>query len=125
MKIYSFTLLLVISLANRLDDVSGTLDINGVKYEAECSCGADINVEMEEATCSPTKCKISKDRAGLGMELDEITRKFEKIADFGYGSIAHESFRCLDGRTRSEGMFTPGGDAGEFILGLLVFEDLS
>lgn len=34
------------------------------------------------------------------------------------------SFKCLDGRYRNGIVGTPGGDAGEFILALIVYEDM-
>ncbi len=33
-------------------------------------------------------------------------------------------FRCMDGRNQEIGLFTPGGDFGEFLLGLHVYEGI-
>jgi hypothetical protein len=38
--------------------------------------------------------------------------------------VLEQGFHTLDGRIKEKGLFTPGGDAGEFILALQVFQDM-
>jgi len=41
-----------------------------------------------------------------------------------YVNVADQHFSCLDGRTENAVLATPGGDAGEFILALHVYENI-
>ena len=50
---------------------------------------------------------------------------FEDPQVFDFEKITMQPFMCLDGRAKTENMYTPGGDAGEFILALIVYEDLT
>jgi len=45
-------------------------------------------------------------------------------SELSYVNVAESHFECLDGRIRSGVLGTPGGDAGEFILALHVYEDM-
>ncbi len=45
-------------------------------------------------------------------------------SELTYVNIADSHFECLDGRNNGGILGTPGGDAGEFILGLHVYEDI-
>jgi hypothetical protein len=38
--------------------------------------------------------------------------------------ILETGFKTMDGRIKEHGLFTPGGDVGEFILALQVYQDL-
>jgi len=38
--------------------------------------------------------------------------------------VLETGFYTMDGRIREQGLFTPGGDSGEFILALQIYQDL-
>lgn len=44
--------------------------------------------------------------------------------DIKYADPQYESFRCVDGRVSYPSLYTLGGDAGEFMLGLIIYEEL-
>lgn len=41
-----------------------------------------------------------------------------------FASVLNTGFKTLDGRVNGAYLATPGGDAGEFILGLQIFADM-
>ena len=43
---------------------------------------------------------------------------------FKMADIKSTNWSCLDGRLKKEGMFTLGGDLGELLLGLHVYEGI-
>ena len=45
-------------------------------------------------------------------------------SELTYVDIETSHFECLDGRNNAGILATPGGDAGEFILGLHVYNDI-
>jgi hypothetical protein len=47
------------------------------------------------------------------------------IEDLEFVDPNKESFHCMDGRENGAFLGTPGGDAGEFILGLFVYEGMT
>jgi hypothetical protein len=109
--------------------VEGKMEINGVTYNAICDC----NKEQEMATnpqteagphCDPSKLKIKIEREGIGASFEDIRNLVGNIEALHYVSVPETSFRCLDGRNTQPVLATPGGDAGEFILALSVYEDL-
>ena len=93
-------------------------------YEVDCDCTDDGIIEIEEVKCQPTKIKLTQDRSGTGSSYEEISDRLEGYENYTYARVTHSSFRCLDGRTTEGVLGTPGGDAGEFVLGLLVYQDL-
>ncbi|OMJ70354.1 hypothetical protein SteCoe_31686 [Stentor coeruleus] len=106
------------------DLFSGTMDVLNDAYEVECDCTDEGMIEVEEIKCQPSKIKLSQDRDGIGSTYEEVTDKLESYENFTYAKVTHSSFRCLDGRIVEPLLGTPGGDAGEFVLGLLVYQDL-
>ena len=102
--------------------LAGKIPIDTDDYQAVCECNE--NYEEKAIVCNPTKIKLSEDRTGLGVSYKEIS-DFLSDHKFEYIKAKTDSFRCLDGRDKEKGLSTPGGDTGEFILALLVYEDAS
>lgn len=109
--------------------IEGKMDINGEPYKAICDCNAVAPntkplQDPTEPICDPSKLKIHLEKKGIGANFDDIRHLINNIEDLNYVSVPYTSFKCLDGRNRSPVLSTPGGDAGEFILALSVYEDL-
>lgn len=104
---------------------SGTMTVSADTYTVECDCTDEGIIEVEEVKCQPTKIKLTEDMSGTGSTYEEISEKLESYENYTYARVTHSSFRCLDGRVAEGLLGTPGGDAGEFVLGLLVYQDLS
>jgi hypothetical protein len=51
-----------------------------------------------------------------------VESRFGNPSEYTYKQINYEAFMCLDGRVTSENLYTAGGDAGEMILALVVYE---
>lgn len=112
------------NVENAYQQFESSLKIYNEEYSIQCDCSDMAVKEIEEAKCHPTKIKLSQDKDGQGASYEEISDKLS-IANFTYARTDKNSFSCLDGRITRGVLGTPGGDAGEFILGLLVYEDLS
>jgi len=50
---------------------------------------------------------------------------FDDPQDFDFEKITMSPFMCVDGRSKTNNMYSPGGDAGEFLLALIVYEDMT
>ena len=102
--------------------LEGKIPIDSSNYQAVCDCGTK---EVQPTiSCHPTKVKLSEDRSGNGVNYREISSLLGSY-NFTYIKGENQAFRCLDGRDSILGISTPGGDAGEFVLALLVYEDIS
>jgi hypothetical protein len=110
-----------------LGKVQGKMEINGTTYNAICECNPEPTVvtpiEMIPH-CDPSKLMTHMERQGIGASYDDIRNLIGKIEELEYISVPEASFNCLDGRHLKSVIATPGGDAGEFILALSVYEDL-
>ena len=107
------------------ENFSGSMQVGGVEYDVTCDCSEQSMEAVEEVKCHPTKIKLTQDREGRGATYEEISAKLSSAGNYTYARVTHTSFRCLDGRITDPILGTPGGDAGEFVLGLLVYEDMS
>jgi hypothetical protein len=111
--------------------IQGKMQINGETYNAICDCnpvqpekGSDLTNSQSGPRCDPSKLRIHAERGGQGANYDDIRNLVGNIEDLNYVFVPETSFKCLDGRNRDGVLASPGGDAGEFILALLVYEDL-
>ena len=110
--------------------INGKMQINGINYNAVCDCNpitptkvTNLGVEGGPK-CDPSKLKIHSEKPGQGASHDDIRNLVGNIEELNYVKVPNYSFKCLDGRNRDAVLATPGGDAGEFILALIVYEDL-
>lgn len=115
------------------NQIQGKMQINGENYNAICDCNPISPLEDENPLnnqqnsgpkCDPSKLRIHEERKGQGASFDDVRGLIGNIEDLNYVVVPEVSFRCLDGRNAKGVLATPGGDAGEFILGLTVYEDL-
>ena len=110
--------------------IEGKMQINGASYNAICDCNpvspikTGPEVQNQGPKCDPSKLKIQSEKAGQGASHDDIRNLIGNIEELNYVKVPNFSFKCLDGRNQEDVMATPGGDAGEFILALIVYEDL-
>jgi len=108
---------------SEFDSFTGNVTYNSEDYQVSCECDEQGIVEIEEVKCKPTKIKLVQNQEGEGASYEEISKKLE--GDFAYAEVTRSSFSCLDGRITEEALGAPGGDAGEFVLGLIVYEDIT
>ena len=116
--------------------LQGKMTINGQTYTAICDCDP-VSPKSDSLTntlnsnsgsspaCDPSKLKIQLERQGRGASFDDIRSLIGNIEELNYVQVPYTSFKCLDGRHNKPSLATPGGDAGEFILALSVYEDLA
>jgi len=106
------------------NNIQTSMAINGIDYTTICDCSAPELAEEQDVKCAPTTLSLTQEQEGEGASLEEVEDKLVS-ANYTYVEVSKSSFRCLDGRITQGILGTPGGDAGEFILGLLVYEDLT
>jgi hypothetical protein len=109
------------------DSIKGEVKINGEPYTAICDCSdADLTDEQKAfgPQCDPSKFKISQDKNGTGAGFNEVRDLIGYPTELEYANVDNQYFSCLDGRVKQPMLGTPGGDAGEFILGLAMYKDV-
>lgn len=113
---------------NEDNKIEGKMIINGESYTAICSCNEKEeelnNKEDKSEKCDPSKLTIQNELKGKGASLNSIRNLIGDASSLTYVPIEKSSFKCLDGRYNKPVLSTTGGDAGEFILALNIFEDL-
>ncbi len=113
---------------NEDNKIEGKMIINGESYTAICSCNEKEeelnNKEDKSEKCEPSKLTIQNELKGKGASLNSIRNLIGDASSLTYVPIEKSSFKCLDGRYNKPVLSTTGGDAGEFILALNIFEDL-
>ncbi len=113
---------------NEDNKIEGKMIINGESYTAICSCNEKEeelnNKEDKSEKCDPSKLTIQNELKGKGASLNSIRNLIGDASSLTYVPIEKSSFKCLDGRYNKPVLSTTGGDSGEFILALNIFEDL-
>lgn len=110
--------------------IEGKMQINGASYNAICDCNpvsptkTPSEIQNIGPKCDPSKLRIQSEKAGQGASHDDLRNLVGNIEELNYVKVPNFSFKCLDGRNQEDVLATPGGDAGEFILALIVYEDL-
>ena len=112
--------------------IQGKMQINGEDYNTICDCNPVTPVNTKDPLnqvnsgpkCDPSKLRIHQEKKGHGATFDEIRSLIGNIEELNYIVVPEISFKCLDGRYRNGIVGTPGGDSGEFILALIVYEDM-
>lgn len=138
---FPFSSFIEVSNTNTASDTASTVDnkkiegkmmINGEEYNTICDCNPvtpvntndPLNQVNKGPKCDPSKLRIHQEKQGQGASFDDIRTLIGNIEELNYIVVPEISFKCLDGRYRSGIVGTPGGDAGEFILALIVYEDM-
>jgi len=109
-------------------NILGKMKVGDSSYSAVCKC--DPVSPVKEPTkesgpkCDPAKLNVKAEKQGIGASYDNIKSLLGNIEELNYVLITESSFKCLDGRNTGPVLGTPGGDAGEFIIALSVYEDL-
>lgn len=105
--------------------IQGKIRINDIMYNTICDCsGGAIDDHPESVNCDPSQMKIHQDKPGEGSTFDAVRKIIGSPSDLTYVNVAESHFSCIDGRINDGVLGTPGGDAGEFILALHIYEDM-
>jgi len=89
----------------------------------QCKCK---DKSAGDGSCSVSKVSVHQDHAATaGMSLAGISAVWgssvltkEQREQVTLGKVSETSFHCMDDRVTQAGIFTPGGDFGEFVLAL-------
>ncbi|KAL4434746.1 hypothetical protein ABPG74_017166 [Tetrahymena malaccensis] len=107
--------------------IVGKTTINQIDYNTECSCVEPTVQQMEDPdaeSCSLNKLKLQLDTDGQGMNQDTIRDIVGDVHSLQFVNPKEYYFMGLDGRNTEPCLSTPGGDAGEFILALFIYEGM-
>lgn len=105
--------------------IQGKIRINDIMYNTICDCsGGAIDDNPETVQCDPSQMKIHQDKPGEGTTFDEVRKLIGSPEDLTYVNVAESHFSCIDGRVPNAMLGTPGGDIGEFLLALHIYEDI-
>lgn len=74
--------------------------------------------------CNPTKIALSEDHGASGLTPDVVRKMYGQPRDIALVDEDFQMFACMDDRISQPSLMTPGGDLGEFLLGLFVFSRL-
>ena len=103
----------------------GTFTLNGQRYKAVCDCTAKNLSSIENMEkCKPSQAKIRQDLNGEGASMMDVKKLIGDVNQLKYTYVPTTMFKALDGRVQGPALTTPGGDAGEFILSLVVYQDM-
>lgn len=112
--------------------ITGRTFVEGQLYDTVCTCH-DSPDEVDEALqqvpparlChDPSKLRVHQEERNnmLGLSREELRTLLGRPTDTVLVSAAASSFACIDGRSNNPVLGTPGGDFGEFLMGLSEIE---
>lgn len=105
--------------------IEGIMNIDGESYNTVCDCDPISTEKLDKKRkCIPNSLQIIAERDGQVANYDEIKILIGDVKELNFVKISATSFKCLDGRNNIGVLGTPGGDAGEFLLALSVYENL-
>lgn len=118
--------------------LAGAVAVHGapmVPMDVDDDPAKDFDAEKIWMSTSNFKCRVNKvslvTDQGQSPEIKDafdptvILNHFGKPQDLEWAHVSQHFFSDIDGRTEEKILATPGGDLGEFLLALSVFEDLS
>jgi hypothetical protein len=107
-----------------VNKLEGKIKIHGFLFDTQCTCTKNDPKEKIREKCDPSDIIVDLDKKGeYNLEKSKINNFVGDIKNLEWSDISNSYFSCIDGRVKSKGLSTPGGDAGEFILALHVYEN--
>ncbi|EGR32784.1 hypothetical protein IMG5_070660 [Ichthyophthirius multifiliis] len=108
--------------------LTGKTTINQIEYETVCDC-AEVNnsqiLDPDSESCNPNKLKLQIDKqVEGGLQQEEIRDIIGDLHALKFVNPKEYHFMSLDGRNTDPCLSTLGGDAGEFILALFIYEGM-
>lgn len=104
--------------------IEGNVMIGQQRFQATCTCKPDSKDSGGESICNPQQFRIIVDKPGGDKSTPGDIEKFiGNIQDQQWTRITETHFSCIDPRNKGLSINTPGGDIGEFILGLHVYQN--
>ncbi|CAD8205919.1 unnamed protein product [Paramecium octaurelia] len=114
------------SSAKDIRRINGRAEFDSQEYEASCQCESTTSqLHVGETFCDPTKVQLHQDFAGddgKTASFEQIRNLIGPLNELQFGDPNSYHFSCLDGRNEKGVLGTPGGDFGEFLLALSVYE---
>lgn len=89
--------------------------------QATCDCRSPergFGSNIGGVLCNPSKISIVSDHGTTGLDAGTIRKIYAQPRDIEMADVAYQRFACMDDRIGEPSLLTPGGDLGEFLLGL-------
>ena len=114
-----------------LTDLPGFITVNGETFETTCTCRPNLPKDPT-LQCIPHSVSLTRmtpfpgerDRNQPSIEAAGIRKLVGEPTTLRNIEITKHHFSCCDGRSSDEIMGTWGGDAGEMLLAIAVWEEL-
>ena len=95
--------------------IYGEIEVLGAKFSSECVCKGKPQPKHDARNCLGLSPRLSSESLLRAADLEMLPLV----------AVSKQSFSCIDGRVTLRGYSTPGGDAGEFLLALHLYEHMS
>ncbi|KAH0477390.1 MAG: uncharacterized protein KVP18_003613 [Porospora cf. gigantea A] len=118
------TTLLIVSLfvlsSAETQTFQGELMVAGQTFAATCECEEHIELpNMHMPKCAPISIEIHQEKEGTPpINLKTLRGTYGQARELKMKDAYAESFHCLDPREEGQNLYAPGGDLGQFALGL-------
>lgn len=98
------------------------VQVGGNPFDASCTCSPDTS-SIAQSQCNPQEMSIIIDKKSKTTNRKEVEKFIGPIKNLTWTKITETHFADIDGRNKVPSLTTPGGDMGEFILALHVFQN--
>lgn len=98
------------------------VQVGGNPFDASCTCSPDEK-SLNQSQCNPQEMSIIIDKNSSTTNRQQVEAFIGPIKNLTWTKITETHFADIDGRNKTPSLTTPGGDMGEFILALHVFQN--
>merc|ERR1711988_134024 len=125
-----------ISLAERppifLETATGKKVPMQQKFDMKCMCvkelvipeSGKIPVDIPFGKCAATEVRIKSEEEGVGLSIEDVRSHIGNPLKLQWAKVPKHHFSDIEGRTSHPILATPGGDLGEWVLALAIYEGL-
>ena len=103
------------------------------KFDMKCMCSKEVTVpdsgklpvDIPIGKCAATEIVVKQDETGTGMTLDEVKVHIGNPLKLQWAKVPKHHFSAVEGRTSHPILGTPGGDLGEWLIALSIYEGMT
>lgn len=102
------------------------------KFDMKCMCvkelvipeSGKIPVDIPFGKCAATEVRIKSEEEGVGLSIEDVRAHIGNPLKLQWAKVPKHHFSDIEGRTSHPILATPGGDLGEWVLALAIYEGL-
>ena len=103
------------------------------KFDMKCLCSKEVTVpesgkipvDIPIGKCAATEAAVKQEETGNGMTVEEIKVHIGNPLKLSWAKVPKHHFSAVDGRTSHPVLGTPGGDLGEWVIALSIYEGMT